>query len=207
MSDRSEKQLYFLQDVLPLWCSNMYHSSGARSVYPAELLLSVCDSALPSARYITNGTAAETLTCYEVFLNVTRRSLSNRNPPSAMRAPVDFRLRRRKHHQHDHQPPRIALAEVGVGEGGLPDGARQFSNFVKVQKDWAALGASIKGKGADVTAEEWKNVALFLRKVYQLGGDLEYLAGTFPPDKKKTALALVKGIQVCCCDEVKVGRV
>lgn len=94
------------------------------------------------------------------------------------------------------QGPRIALAELGVGEGGLPDGARQFSNFVKVKKDWAALGASIKGKGADVTAEEWKNVALFLRKVYQLGGELEFLAGTFPSDKKKSALALVRSIQV-----------
>ena len=88
------------------------------------------------------------------------------------------------------------MAELGVGEGGLPDGARQFSNFVKVQKDWAALGASIKGKGADTTPEEWKNVSLFLRKVYQLGGELEFLAGTFPSDKKKTAQALVKSIQV-----------
>ncbi|CAM9691369.1 unnamed protein product, partial [Hapterophycus canaliculatus] len=86
-------------------------------------------------------------------------------------------------------------AEVGVGEGGLPDGARQFSNLVKVQRDWAALGKSIKDQGASVTPEEWKNVALFLRKVYQLGGDLEYLAGTFPSDKKKSAVALVRTIQ------------
>lgn len=94
------------------------------------------------------------------------------------------------------QGPEFASAEVGVGEGGLPNGARQFSNFVKVQNDWAALGKSIESQGADVTAEEWKNVALFLRKVYQLGGELEYLAGTFPPDKKKSALALVRNIQV-----------
>eukprot|EP00903_Cladosiphon_okamuranus_P017956 g16520.t1 len=93
------------------------------------------------------------------------------------------------------QGPRIALAELGVGEGGLPDGARQFSDFVKVQKDWAALGVSLKDKGANVSPEEWKNVSLFLRKVYQLGGELEFLAGTFPSDKKKTALALVKSIQ------------
>ncbi|CAB1121181.1 unnamed protein product [Ectocarpus sp. CCAP 1310/34] len=93
------------------------------------------------------------------------------------------------------QGPEFASAEVGVGEGGLPDGARQFSNLVKVQKDWAALGKSIESQGADVTADEWKNVALFLRKVYQLGGELEYLAGTFPPDKKKSALALVRSIQ------------
>ncbi|CAN0020112.1 unnamed protein product [Ectocarpus sp. 6 AP-2014] len=93
------------------------------------------------------------------------------------------------------QGPEFASAEVGVGEGGLPDGARQFSNLVKVQKDWVALGKSIDSQGADVTADEWKNVALFLRKVYQLGGELEYLAGTFPPDKKKSALALVRSIQ------------
>ncbi|CAN0486305.1 unnamed protein product, partial [Ectocarpus sp. 12 AP-2014] len=93
------------------------------------------------------------------------------------------------------QGPEFASAEVGVGEGGLPDGARQFSNLVKVQKDWAALGKSIESQGADVTADEWKNVALFLRKVYQLGGELEYLAGTFSLDKKKSALALVRSIQ------------
>lgn len=61
-----------------------------------------------------------------------------------------------------------AVADLGVGEGGLPDGARQFSNLVKVQKDWIALGKSIKDQGADVTPTEWKNVALFLRKVYQV---------------------------------------
>eukprot|EP00904_Undaria_pinnatifida_P008763 jgi/Undpi1/5016/HiC_scaffold_19.g08368.m1 len=93
------------------------------------------------------------------------------------------------------QAPAGALAEVGVGEGGLPDGARQFSNLVKVQKDWIALGKTVKSQGADVSAGEWKNVALFLRKVYQLGGDLEFLAGTFSADKKKTAMALVRGIQ------------
>lgn len=65
-----------------------------------------------------------------------------------------------------------------------------------MQKDWAALGASVRAQGAGVTAEEWKNIALFLRKVYQLGGDLEFLAGTFPSDKKKSALGLVKSIQV-----------
>ena len=33
----------------------------------------------------------------------------------------------------------------------------------------------------------------------QLGGDLEFLAGTFSADKKKTAMALVRGIQVRLC--------
>jgi len=65
------------------------------------------------------------------------------------------------------QFPGESFADKLVGEGGLPSGARQFSNLLKVQKDWAALGATIKAKGADVTPEEWKNVALFLRKVYQ----------------------------------------
>lgn len=59
------------------------------------------------------------------------------------------------------------MAELGVGEGGLPNGARQFSNLIKVQKDWIALGKTVKDKRADLTADEWKNVALFLRKVYQ----------------------------------------
>ncbi|CAN0041334.1 unnamed protein product [Pylaiella littoralis] len=93
------------------------------------------------------------------------------------------------------QDPGFASAEVGVGEGGLPDGARQFSNLVKVQNDWIALGKSIKSQGDGVTDGEWKNVALFLRKVYQLGGDLEFLAGTLSSDKKKSALALVRNIQ------------
>ncbi|CAM9300063.1 unnamed protein product, partial [Laminaria digitata] len=66
--------------------------------------------------------------------------------------------------------PAGALAELGVGEGGLPDGARQFSNLVKVQKDWVALGKTVRSQGAEVSAGEWKNVALFLRKVYQASG-------------------------------------
>ena len=65
------------------------------------------------------------------------------------------------------QVPGKSFADPLVGEGGLPNGARQFSNLLKVQKDWAALGKTIKARGADVTPEEWKNVALFLRRVYQ----------------------------------------
>lgn len=60
------------------------------------------------------------------------------------------------------------MAELGVGEGGLPDGAKQFSNLLKVQKDWIALSQTIKKKRGDVSDEEWRNVALFLRKVYQV---------------------------------------
>lgn len=56
-----------------------------------------------------------------------------------------------------------------MGEGGLPDGARQFSNFLKVQRDWVALGKTVNEKKAGVSDEEWKNIALFLRKVYQVG--------------------------------------
>lgn len=37
------------------------------------------------------------------------------------------------------------------------------------------------------------NVSMY---VVQLGGDLEFIAGGFSPDKKKTALALVRDIQV-----------
>lgn len=41
------------------------------------------------------------------------------------------------------------------------------------------------------------SLRLFLNRCsVQLGGDLEFLAGTFSADKKKTAMALVRGIQV-----------
>ncbi|CAM9246196.1 unnamed protein product [Discosporangium mesarthrocarpum] len=91
--------------------------------------------------------------------------------------------------------PTPVLAELGVGEGGLPDGARQFSNLVKIQKDWIALGKTISARGSELSPEEWKNVAFFLRRVYQTGDDLNFLAGGLDPTKKKTALSLVKGIQ------------
>lgn len=74
----------------------------------------------------------------------------------------------------------LPTSAASVGEGGLPDGARQFSNLLKAQQDWAALGNTMRERGSSLSQEEWKNVALFLRKVYQVGSGIGSQYGRTP---------------------------
>ena len=47
----------------------------------------------------------------------------------------------------------------------------------------------------DYSAEEWKNVALFLRQLYSVGDDMMFLSKGFNKEKKEKAAELVKRFQ------------
>ena len=51
-----------------------------------------------------------------------------------------------------------ALAGAPVGEGGLPDGARQFSNILLQQREWNKIGKRVRDGGSSVSKDEWKNI-------------------------------------------------
>uniref|UniRef100_A0A7S2H2F4 Uncharacterized protein n=1 Tax=Octactis speculum TaxID=3111310 RepID=A0A7S2H2F4_9STRA len=71
-----------------------------------------------------------------------------------------------------------------VGEGGLPDGARQFDNLVRAQRDWIKLGKAVESRHEEFTDEEWKNVGFYLRKLYSVGDDMTFLSQNMEAAKK-----------------------
>mmetsp|Transcript_76692 Transcript_76692/g.153906 ORF Transcript_76692/g.153906 Transcript_76692/m.153906 type:complete len:211 (+) Transcript_76692:81-713(+) len=70
-------------------------------------------------------------------------------------------------------PVSPALA-VPVGEGGLPDGAKQFDNVLRAQRDWAKIGKRVRSSSSSsepLPDAEWVSISLFLRKLYAVGND------------------------------------
>lgn len=84
---------------------------------------------------------------------------------------------------------------VPVGEGGLPEGARQFDAVVRAQRDWAAIGKRVATGHEDMTKDEWSNIGGYLRKLYAVGDDMKGISTGFDPTKKAQAQALAKSFQ------------
>merc|ERR1719245_993017 len=77
-------------------------------------------------------------------------------------------------------------AEANVGEGDiLPQGARQEERIRKGLEAWTKKIADIST--IEMTETEWDNLQGFLRRLYGLNDDMNFLARGFPPDKRKQA--------------------
>ncbi|KAG5177417.1 hypothetical protein JKP88DRAFT_86003 [Tribonema minus] len=85
-------------------------------------------------------------------------------------------------------------AFAAVGEGNLPDEAYAFLKLIQLQKDWAAIGKTVRER-EDVAGDEWQNVQLYLRKMYQQGEELKGMAKGFAEPKRAQALALVEAVR------------
>ncbi|CAM9421880.1 unnamed protein product [Phaeothamnion confervicola] len=84
---------------------------------------------------------------------------------------------------------------AAVGEGDLPDGARQFLNVLNAQRDWVALGKTVAERKGELSESEWKNVQLFLRKFYQACDDMAFMAKGLAAPLKKEALSLIDAMK------------
>ena len=75
--------------------------------------------------------------------------------------------------------PSKASAGSKLEDGlALPDGARQFNEFQGLKGEWTRFGERLKK--TDIDDKEWEGVPLLLRRVYDAGDDMLYMAkGTF----------------------------
>ena len=64
--------------------------------------------------------------------------------------------------------------EVGLVFGGSFDGARQFNEFQGLKGEWTRFGERLKKQ--DIDDKEWEGVPLLLRRVYDAGDDMLYMA-------------------------------
>ena len=89
------------------------------------------------------------------------------------------------------------IANAAVGEGSLPEGALQFSKFMKLKSGWDKLGESLSSRAGtnEIEKEEWSNTQLYLRNMYQLGDDMKVLSKGMDKDKKKEAATLIDQYQ------------
>lgn len=72
--------------------------------------------------------------------------------------------------------PAAALAKGSKLEDGLalPDGARQFNNFQGLKGEWSRFGTRLQKENLD--DKEWEGVPLLLRRVYDAGDDMLFMA-------------------------------
>lgn len=80
--------------------------------------------------------------------------------------------------------PNIAFSEE---ENRLPNGARQFSQVVSAQRQWASvIEAFANGRVPDDA--EWGNLRKYLRAVYAVSGDMDYLARRWEKSRRDAGL-------------------
>jgi hypothetical protein len=71
--------------------------------------------------------------------------------------------------------PAAASAGSKLEDGlALPDGARQFNDFQGLKGEWTRFGERLKK--TDLDDKEWEGVPLLLRRVYDAGDDMLYMA-------------------------------
>ena len=71
--------------------------------------------------------------------------------------------------------PATASAGSKLEDGlALPDGARQFNEFQGLKGEWTRFGERLKK--TDIDAKEWEGVPLLLRRVYDAGDDMLFMA-------------------------------
>ena len=71
--------------------------------------------------------------------------------------------------------PATASAGSKLEDGlALPDGARQFNEFQGLKGEWTRFGERLKKQ--DIDDKEWEGVPLLLRRVYDAGDDMLYMA-------------------------------
>ncbi len=87
--------------------------------------------------------------------------------------------------------PTLASAGSKLEDGlALPDGARQFNEFQGLKGEWTRFGERLKK--TDLDDKEWEGVPLLLRRVYDAGDDMLYMAkgalqrSYFPRDLPRT---------------------
>lgn len=84
----------------------------------------------------------------------------------------------------------VALSE----EARLPNGARQFSSVVSAQRQWGGLpNAFADGRVPD--DKEWENIRVYLRAVYGIGDDMDYLTKTWKGERRKEGTQLIKSFR------------
>ena len=71
--------------------------------------------------------------------------------------------------------PATASAGSKLEDGlALPEGARQFNDFQGLKGEWTRFGERLKK--TDLDDKEWEGVPLLLRRVYDAGDDMLYMA-------------------------------
>ena len=90
----------------------------------------------------------------------------------------------------------LPSAAVGTGEGGLPEGAAQFSRVIKVKSQLKSVAKRVSEQPDEITKEEWDKIDNFLRTVYSAGNDMKVISkGIFDPSKKEKADEDIKLLQ------------
>lgn len=81
----------------------------------------------------------------------------------------------------------VALSE----EARLPNGARQFSSVVSAQRQWGGLPSAF-ADGRVPDDKEWENIRVYLRAVYGIGDDMNFLTKTWKGERRNEGTKLIQ---------------
>lgn len=81
----------------------------------------------------------------------------------------------------------------------LPDGARQFSAIVSAQRQWRTL---LTAFADDRTLEdsEWTNIRTYLRAVYKVSGDMDFLSKKWKGARRDNAKNVIRSFRTSVKD-------
>lgn len=73
---------------------------------------------------------------------------------------------------------------------GLPEGARQFSNVLGAQRQWNSLLPVLQSE--NIRKEDWDNIRAYLRSVYSVSGDMEYVCKRWDAGAKQSGVEIIR---------------
>lgn len=73
----------------------------------------------------------------------------------------------------------------------LPNGARQFSQIISAQRQWTSLKDAFADDHVPNEAE-WQNIRTYLRGVYSVSGDMEFLTKRWVGSRKEVGLKTIR---------------
>lgn len=89
----------------------------------------------------------------------------------------------------------------------LPNGARQFSQIISAQRQWSSLKEAF-ANGHEPDEAEWQNIRTYLRGVYAVSADMDYLTQRWEDTRKDVGLQTIKQFRkdVKALDKPAIGK-
>lgn len=87
-------------------------------------------------------------------------------------------------------PETVSAQENGV----LPDGAKQFSQVISAQRQWKSVPDAFSNGRVPEDAD-WENLRTYLRAVYSVSGDMDFIARGWEKARKEVGMKTISAFR------------
>lgn len=89
----------------------------------------------------------------------------------------------------------VAVGLAAEEKPALPGGAAQFSRLLAAQRQWNSLGTVVSGN-RELADEEWESLRGYLRTVYAVSSDMEYLSKVWDKPLRNQGQEVIKQFRI-----------